>query len=287
MRPEATVHSKPLVVASFFPLYDFARQIGGTNIEVRCLVPPGGDPHEAEPSPSAAASVAQADLVLLLGLGMDGWAQKLSTAEHKPGIVTLASDFPIHKMGKAALSEFSKDANPDEIDPHVWMDPVLAQKLAQRITDELVKLVPGQGEEIAARGRTFIAELQKLDKDYAETCGKFPNRQVVTFHGAYSYLFARYHLEVVGVIEEFPGDEPSAEYLRKLVDVMRALKVKEVFAEPQLSDRPAQVIATELGGHVEELDPCETILPAAPEATYLQRQRKNLDTLRKALGAPQ
>jgi len=277
---------KPLVVASFFPLYDFARQIGGTNVEVRCLVPPGGDPHSAEPSPSAAESVAKADLVLLLGLGMDGWVEKLSSAEHKTGLVTLAADFPIHKMGKAALSEFSKDANPDEIDPHVWLDPVLARKLAQRITDELVKLAPVHREEIAARGQAFLAELQKLDGEYAETCAKFPNRQVVTFHGAYSYLFARYHLEVVGVIEEFPGDEPSAEYLRKLVDVMRALKVKVIFAEPQLSDRPAQVIAMELGGHVEQLDPCETILPAAPESTYLERQRRNLDTLRKALGGP-
>ena len=282
---EAAVNSKPLVVASFFPLYDFARQIGGTNVEVRCLVPPGGDPHSAEPSPSAAESVAKADLVLLLGLGMDGWVQKLSTAEHKTGIVTLAADFPIHKMGKAALSEFSKEANPDEIDPHVWMDPVLAQKLAQRITDELVKLAPGHREEIAARGQAFLAELQKLDAEFAETCAKFPNRQVVTFHGAYSYLFARYHLEVAGVIEEFPGDEPSAEYLRKLVDVMRELKVKVIFTEPQLSDRPAQVIAMELGGRVEQLDPCETILPAAPEAGYLDRQRRNLDTLRKALGA--
>ncbi len=283
---EAAVNSKPLVVASFFPLYDFARQIGGTNVEVRCLVPPGGDPHSAEPSPSAAQSVAKADLVLLLGLGMDGWVQKLSTAEHKTGIVTLAADFPIHKMGQAALSQFSKEANRDEIDPHVWMDPVLAQRLAQRIADELVKLAPGHGEETTARGRAFLAELQKLDAEFAETCAKFPNRRVVTFHGAFSYLFARYHLETVGVIEQFPGDEPSAAYLRRLVDLMRELKVKIIFAEPQLPDRPAQVIAQELGGRVERLDPCETILPDAPQATYLDRQQRNLDTLRQALGAP-
>ena len=280
------VKAKPLVVTSFFPLYDFARQIGGTNVEVVCLVPPGGDPHEAEPTPSAAKSVSKADLVLLLGLGMDGWVEKLSTAEHKSGIVTLAADFPIHKMGKAALSEFSKDANPDEIDPHVWMDPVLAQTLAQRITDQLEKLAPEHRDEIEARGKAFIAELQNLDKEYAAACAKFPNRSVVTFHGAYSYLFARYHLQVAGVIEEFPGDEPSAEYLRKLVDVMRDLKVKVIFAEPQLSDRPAQVIAKELGGHVEQLDPCETILPDAPEATYLERQRKNIRALESALSNP-
>lgn len=278
-----TATGRPLVVASFFPLYDFARQIGGTNVEVRCLVPPGGDPHAAEPNPSAAEAVTKADLVLLLGLGMDGWVEKLSSADHKTGVVTLAADFPVHKMGKAALAEFSPEASPDEIDPHVWMDPVLAQTLAQRITDQLVKLVPDHRDEITARGKAFLAELQKLDGEYAAACAPFPNRQVVTFHGAYSYLFARYHLTVAGVIEEYPGDEPSAEYLRKLVDVMRLLKVKVIFAEPQLSDRPAQVIAQELGGRVETLDPCETILPDAPDATYLERQRKNIKALASAL----
>jgi zinc transport system substrate-binding protein len=189
-------------------------------------------------------------------------------------------------MGKAALSEFAKDANPDEIDPHVWMDPVLAQTLAQRITDQLAKLAPDHRDEIEARGKAFLAELQSLDKEFAAACAKFPNRPVVTFHGAYSYLFARYHLQVAGVIEEFPGDEPSAEYLRKLVDVMRELKVKVIFAEPQLSDSAAQVIAKELGGHVEQLDPCETILPGAPEATYLERQRNNIRVLERALSNP-
>ena len=282
-RKEAA-RQKPLVVTSFFPLYDFARQIGGTNVEVRCLVPPGGDPHAAEPTPSSGELVAQADLVLLLGLGMDGWVKKLSAAEKKTGIVTIAADFPVHRMGNAVFAELSKEApNPDEIDPHVWLDPVLAQKLVQRITEELVKLAPAHRAEFEARSRFCLGELKGLDQEYSAACDKLQDRRVVTFHGAFSYLFARYHLETVGVIEPFPGDEPSAAYLRQLVDLMRKLRVKVIFAEPQLPDRPAQVIASELGGRVERLDPCETILPDAPEATYLERQRKNLNALRDAL----
>lgn len=281
------VRQKPLVVASFFPLYDFARQIGGTNVEVRCLVPPGSDPHAAEPSPSAAKSVAQADLVLLLGLGMDGWVGKLSSTEHKAHKVTLSDGLPLRRMGRAALAEFSKNA-PDaaEIDPHLWLDPVLAQTLVQRIADELVKLAPEHRAELEARGQAYLAELQKLDQDYAGACAKLPNRRVVTFHGAFGYLFARYNLEMAGVIEQFPGDEPSAGYLRRLVDLIRELKIKVIFAEPQLPDRPAQVIAREIGGRVERLDPCETVLPNAPQATYLERQRKNLETLQAVLSAP-
>lgn len=278
---------KPLVVTSFFPLYDFARQIGGTNVEVVCLVPPGGDPHAAEATPAAAKSVSQADLVLLLGLGMDGWVEKLAASEHKSCLAVINEGLPVRHMGKAALAEFSKDApDPGEVDPHVWLDPVLAQTLAQRITDQLVKLVPGHAAEIRTRGNAFLDDLKKLDGEYAAACAKLPNRRVITFHGAFGYLFSRYHLEMAGVIEQFPGNEPSAEYLRKLVDVIQESKVKVIFAEPQLPDRPAQVIAREIGGRLERLDPCETILSDAPESTYLERQRKNLATLHAALSAP-
>ncbi len=286
-RSQETPGHKPLVVASFFPLDDFAREIGGTNVEVRCLVPPGGDPHEAEPTPSSARAVVQSDLVLLLGLGMDRWVEKLAATEGKTRVATINDGLPLRRFGKAALTEFSgaaPDAN--EIDPHVWLDPVLAQTLARRITAQLVKLVPQHQAEIETRGASFIGELQKLDRDFSNTCAHLPNRRVATFHGAFGYLFARYHLETAGVIEQFPGNEPSAAYLRQLVDLMRTAKVKVIFAEPQLPDRPAQVIAQEIGGRVERLDPCETILPDAPQATYLERQRKNLETLRAVLSGP-
>lgn len=286
-RRQETPAAKPLVVASFFPLYDFARQIGGTNVEVRCLVPPGDDPHEAKPTPSSAQAVVQSDLVLLLGLGMDGWVEKLATTEGKTRLVTINEGLPLRHMGKAALADITGAApDPSEIDPHVWLDPVLAQTLAQHITVQLAKLVPKHRDEIEARGAAFIGELQKLDRDFSNSCAQLPNRRVVTFHGAFGYLFSRYHLEMAGVIEEFPGNEPSAAYLRQLVDLMRTLKVKVIFAEPQLPERPAQVIAQEIGGRVEKLDPCETILPDAPQATYLERQRKNLETLRTVLSAP-
>ena len=83
-KPEVT-DGRPLVVASFFPLYDFARVLAGTNFQIVCLVPPGGDPHAMEASPSAARTVERAHLVLLLGLGMDGWLEKLAAGEQESG----------------------------------------------------------------------------------------------------------------------------------------------------------------------------------------------------------
>ena len=285
----AAPSKKPLlVVASFFPLYDFARQVGGPDFQVKCLVPPGTDPHEIEATPDAARFVANADLVLLLGLGMDGWVEKLAAAERKSHLVHLGEGLPTHRMGKALLSELANEStrvNPEEIDPHVWLDPVLAQEIVKRIATALAAVAPECRIAIEARRDAYLGELRKLDQEYKDAAAQFKQREVVTFHGAFGYLFSRYGLKVAGVIEEFPGKEPSAAYLRALVDAMRQLKQRVIFAEPELSDRAAKIIAQEVGGRVERLDPCETILSEDPNATYLERQHHNIQVLRDALGS--
>ena len=278
----------PLVVASFFPLYDFARQVGGADFQVKCLVPPGADPHEIEATPNAARDVADADLVLLLGLGMDGWVEKLAVADHKSHVAHLGEGLASHKMGQGLLSELADEStrvNPEEIDPHVWLDPVLAQEIVKRIATALAAVAPECRIAIEARRDAYLGELRKLDQEYKDAAAQFKQREVVTFHGAFGYLFSRYGLKVAGVIEEFPGKEPSAAYLRALVDAMRQLKQRVIFAEPELSDRAAKIIAQEVGGRVERLDPCETILSEDPNATYLERQRHNIQVLRDALGS--
>lgn len=285
--------TQPRIVASFFPLYDFARALGGTNFDVVCLTPPGGDPHGMDASPQLARTVAEADLVLVLGLGLDGWLEKLASSERTARVLSVSRGIAPKRVGRAALAEFTESAHghshassADEVDPHVWLDPVLAQQMVTRLAEEMAEMAPQHRTAVLARRDAYLTELRALHDDFTAKLADVKRRQVVTFHGAFAYLFARYQLETVGVIELFPGDEPGAAYLRRLVDLMRQLKMKVIFAEPQLPDRPAQVIAKEIGGRVERLDPCETILADAPEATYLERQRKNLATLRAVLLEP-
>jgi len=287
---------RPLVVTSFFPLFDFARTLGGTNFNVVCLTPPGGDPHAMDASPRAAQTVASAQLVLLLGLGMDGWVEKLAASERRTRVTVASLGIAPRRVGKATLGGSTEHAHgahghshehdENEVDPHVWLDPVLAQQIVQRIASEMAEIAPQHREAVFSRRDALIGELQKLDQEFTAKLADVKRRELVTFHGAFAYLFARYRLETVGVIELFPGDEPSAAYLRQLVDLMRRLKMKVIFAEPQLPDRLAQVIAKDIGSRVERLDPCETILPEAPQATYFERQRLNLETLRRVLTEP-
>lgn len=279
---------RPLVVASFFPLYDFARMLAGEEIEVKCLVPAGGDPHSGEASPSTAREVAGADLVLLLGLGMDGWVAKLAGAEGKrtavvsEGIGTRPDAVPT--FGAELEAGQGTSSHPaGEADPHIWLDPVLAKEIVVRIAAGMVEAFPAKAESIRRRQEGVIQELDRLDGEFRAASAGFARRQVVTFHGAFSYLFARYQLETAGVIEQFPGDEPSPAYLARLAGLMRRLEMKVIFAEPQLPDRAARTLSQEIGGSIERLDPCETILVDAPAATYFDRQRANLKVLTAVL----
>ncbi len=277
----------PLIVTSFFPLYDLVRQIVPDDCEVRCLVQPGGDPHGIEPTPDMARIVDQARIVVMLGLGMDGWLAKLTGGDASGKVLVANFGLADRRVGTGALAEFS-DAAPDptEIDPHLWLDPVLASRMVASLSHSLAERLPSHRKAIEARTEGLLLDLNRLDGEFRAGLADLPRRQVVTFHGAYGYLFARYRLETAGVVEPFPGDEPSAAYLRKLVDLMRRLGLKVIFAEPQLPDRAAQVIASEIDGRVERLDPCETILPEDPTATYQQRQRRNLATLIRVLRTP-
>lgn len=284
------------IVASFFPLYDFARVLGGEDFDVACLTPPGGDPHAMDASPQVARTLADAQLALLLGFGMDGWVEKLAASESQVRVVFASRGLEPMPVGEASLAGFAKDEHdtPDydhshdlnEADPHVWLDPLLAQHLVRQIAEAMAALSPEHREAVFARRDAFLRELVMLDEAFSDRLADVKRREVVTFHGAFAYLFARYRLKTVGVVEQFPGDEPSAAYLRELVDLMRQLKMNVIFAEPQLSDRPAQVIAREIDGRVERLDPCETILFDHPSATYLERQRANLEVLSRVLAEP-
>ncbi len=296
-RRTESVPGTPVVIASFYPLYDFARHLCGTNIVVVCLVPPGADPHGVEATPTMVKEIAQADAVVMLGLGMDVWLDRIARNASRAKRIVVTDGMSTRPMGEAALADFAADHAHDhrphdhehhgaeDIDPHVWLDPVRAVQIVKRLSAELQAIYPAHATVIAANAKRLGTELQQLDADFTAATASLTRRDIVTFHGAFGYLFDRYGLKAVGVVELFPGDQPSAGYLRALVDLMNKAGLKTIFAEPQLPDAPARIIAQEIGGRIERLDPCETILPDAPETTYIERQRKNLDTLRRVLGS--
>jgi len=259
------------VAVSIPPLADMARQIGGDRVSVVTLVPPGASVHTYEPTPRQVQFISTAHLLILNGVNLEFWAPKVIDAANNPRLRVIYT-----AQGLTLLEQASEEGG----NPHVWLDPINAIYQAKRISDALVEVDPehqGVYRENAAR---YIAELQALDEEIRRETATWTHRRFVAFHSAWVYFAQRYGLEQVAAIEEFPGKEPSPEYLARVVDMVRELNVPVVFAEPQLPLRAAEAVAAEAKVKVITLDP---LGGTAGRETYIDLMRYNLAQMAKGL----
>src|SRR5919201_1435121 len=206
------------VVASFYPLAYAAEQIGGPDVDVENLTPPGAEPHDLEVSPQDVADLRSADLVLLLGRGFQ---PQLEDAAGDGGNVVRLLDTP-------GLDVREND------DPHVWLDPVRYAKVVARIGR-----APGRP---TAAGR-LEQRLRDLDGEYRAGLAHCQRREIVTSHEAFGYLAERYGLEQVAITGLSPEAEPAPRDLQHVVDLVRKTHATTVFFETLVSPRIANTVA--------------------------------------------
>jgi ABC-type Zn uptake system ZnuABC Zn-binding protein ZnuA len=236
------------VVATIFPLTDMVRQVGKDEVAVATLLPGGANPHTFEPTPAQVRAVANARVFVCVGAGLDSWATKLLAARSGPIIVVTVTDgLPL--LG----TQHGHDA--DGGDPHVWVDPVLMRDHAvPAITAALSQADPEHRAAFEAAAAAFQSALSQLDVDIRTTLSPLPNRNYVAFHSAWRYFARRYDLHEIGVVEAFPGKEPSAREIAAVVEGARAARVHALVVEPQYNARTAQQIAAEFDGRTVLVD---------------------------------
>jgi zinc transport system substrate-binding protein len=162
--------------------------------------------------------------------------------------------------------------------PHLWMDPVRAAQMVARLLPALEEIAPAQKTGIEQRGRAYQTELRALGEELARACRPYAGRRIITMHNAYDYFLERCGLATGRVITPFPGKEPSAAYLERLVRWARQGKVRVIFTEPVFSPKTAEVLADEIGGKVLVLDDLGN--PEDLErSTYVRLIRWNLTQL--------
>ncbi len=259
------------VAASIPPLADMAREIGGDQVTVMSLVPPGSSVHTYEPTPRQVQFVATAHVLVLNGVNLEFWAPRVIEAANNPNlqVVYTAEGLP--------LLERSGEGGGN---PHVWLDPSDAMHQAERIRDALIAADPEHRAIYEANAMRYLGELTSLDAEIRGQTATWSHRQFVAFHSAWVYFAQRYNLEQVAVIEEFPGKEPSPEYLAHVVQEIRQLGVPVVFAEPQLPPKAAETVAQEAGVKVIILDPLGGV---AGRNTYVDLMRSNVAEMAKGL----
>ena len=262
---------KPLVVASFYPMYEFARQVAGDRARVVSLVPAGAEPHDWEPSPQDMAEVRRARLFVYNGAGFEPWADKVKSEVDDTNTAAVSASAGIPLVGG---------------DPHVWLDPTLARSEVEAIRAALTRLDPGGAEVYAAQAKAFAAKLDALDERFAAGLRDCARRDVVVSHAAFGYLTRRYRLEQVPVMGLAPESEPSPAALAAIVRRARQRKVEAVFFETLVNRRLADTLAREVGARTLLLNPIEGLTreEAAAGKGYLDLMAANLASLREGLG---
>jgi len=268
---------KPLVVASFFPIYDFARRVAAERAQVISLVPPGVHGHDWEPSPQDVAQVRRARLFVYNGAGFEPWADKLIKEAAGPSTVVVAAS--------AGLT-ITRPGGDGELDPHVWLDPVLAKGEVDAIRAALERGDP-QGKSVyEANAAAYGAKLSALDSRFDTGLRDCARRELVVSHAAFGYLTRRYRLEQIAMTGLAPQAEPSPAALAAIVRTARERKVTAIFLEPLVSPKLAEMLARELGVRLLTLDPVEGVTKkeAAEGTGYIELMMRNLESLREGLG---
>ncbi len=279
-----TDSDKLKVVATIFPLADFVKNVGGDRVEVVTLMSAGDSPHTWEPSPEQVKTIADARLIVINGAGLEFWIAKVVEAAASPDLVTVdTSIFPGIEGSLLTADEdgHGVDDSQHGINPHIWLDPVLAQKQVEAIAQALVMADPENKDRYLENAAAYVAELKALDDEIKDTTESFSIRQFIAFHPAWTYFANRYGLVEAAVIEESPGQDSSA-HKKEVIDLARALNIKAIFAEPQFNSEAAQSIADEVGAEVLFLDPIGD--PELSERdSYIKLMRYNVDQMRLAM----
>jgi ABC-type Zn uptake system ZnuABC Zn-binding protein ZnuA len=283
--------NKPLrVLTSTYPMYLFTRSVtaGSETVAVEPMLPGNmGCPHDYVLTPQDMQKIARADVFVVNGLGLEEFLG--SPVSHaNPKIRLLDTSKGITNVTKLTPEEGGEAGDEHhhhhgDINPHLFASPRMAAKIVRNIAAELSKLDPAGAELYAKNADACAARLDKLADEFGAAGKTFASRKIVTEHAVFDYLARDSALEIVAVVEEDPGQEPSAAQMLDIVKRIKAGGAAAVFTEPQYPAKVAETIAKEAGVPVASIDPVASGRDDAPLNYYEQTMRKNLDVLKRVL----
>lgn len=269
------------VTASFYPLAFFASEIGGEYADVQTVTPANVEPHDYDPTAQDIIRLHTSDVVIINGGGFEPWSDALLSDLSEETVVVTVSD------GLATLQheEDGKSAK----DPHVWLSPVLAKEIAQKIGSAFETADQQHAEYYAARTEDLAERLDLLHAEFQASLSSCQHDTIVTSHAAFGYLADAYGLRQISVTGISPESEPSAEELRGIADFARANNVEYIFFESLVSPKLSQTIANEVGAKTLVLNPLEGLTQEqeAEGNNYFTEMRRNVENLKIALVCPQ
>lgn len=275
------------VATTVAPISSIVRNVGGTRIDLKGIVPDGTNSHTFEPAPSDARTLAGADLVIVNGLALEEPTIGLAEANLKPGA-------EIFSLGDKTIAEsewafdFSFPEGGGDPNPHLWVNPPYALRYAELTAAKLAERDPANADYYAANLDRYRATLERLDAGIAEAVRTVPeaNRKLLTYHDSYAYFARRYGMEVIGAAQPSDFSEPSPREVAGLIDQVRAEGVPAVFGSEVFPSDVLARIADEAGAsYVDALrDDDPPGEPGEAGHTYVGMMLRNMELMIPALG---
>jgi|WetSurMetagenome_2_1015567.scaffolds.fasta_scaffold11817_3 zinc transport system substrate-binding protein len=284
------------VVASFYPLYYFAAEIGGDKAEVINLTTAGIEPHDFEPTAQDIIKIQKSRLLILNGMGLESWGKNIKDIiDPKKTSIILAS-FGIIDGGVCSINIAKYYPLPltnqqlnnlcqNQMDPHIWIAPFMAENIVKNILDGFVKIDPANAEYYQANAESLKNKLTALDSQYQTGLSNCQIKTFITSHNAFGYLAQIYDLKQIAIAGLTPDAEPSPAQLADIVKQAKADNTKYIFFESLDSPKLAQTVAAEIGAQTLPLNPLEglTSEEIAQGKNYFTVEQNNLTNLQTAL----
>jgi zinc/manganese transport system substrate-binding protein len=271
------------VVASFSILRDWVRNVGGDHVEVSALVGPGGDAHVYAPTPSDARIVGAAKLIVVNGLGFEGWMDRLVQASAAQAPVIIASAGVVPRQA-GELDGFRNAVG--GIDPHAWQSIRNARIYVANIRDGLIRVDPQGRVGYEANAVAYLRELDRVDTEIRRSIATVPpaRRKVITTHEAFGYFADDYGVAFIAAQGVSTETDASARDIARIIRLIREQNIPALFFENAMDPRLLRRIAAETGARIGGTLFADALtVTAGPAATYVNMMRHNVHEIVEAL----
>ncbi|GGA47129.1 metal ABC transporter solute-binding protein, Zn/Mn family [Okeania sp. KiyG1] len=270
------------IVATFLPIYMFTKGVTGESGKVELLIPAGADPHDYQATPENARSIAEADVLVKNGLGLEEFLEKLVDATGNSQLQEIDASQNIEPLEEEDKDHDDHDHDHhhghhhEEGNPHVWLDPVLAQQQVKNIRDGLIQADSANEATYRANADIYLRKLQELHQEFQSRLSPFQGCKFIAFHDAYPYLAQRYNLQQMAVVE-LPEDNITPRDVQIVIKAAEEYQVKGLLAETGFNDNRMQQIAKDIRLPIKKLDP--VISGSLDPEYYFTAMRNNIKTL--------
>jgi zinc transport system substrate-binding protein len=273
------------IVASVFPLMEFARAVAGERGEASLLLPPGAEAHTWQPRPSDIIRLSSARLFIFIGLNMEPWLNDFLKSVKNPQLKLLEAG-----QGISLLESEAQDAHHEHgqmiPDPHVWLDFEHDQVIVERIAEILSEIEPKSSSIFKKNALVYKDKLQSLDQKFREGLRNCLHRTfIIGGHSAFGYLARRYDLDQVSLYGLNPDSGPTPKMMAEAVETARKLEIKVIFFEVRIGNKLAKTLAKEIGAKLLVLNPGANLTKAELKSgkTFFDIMEKNLENLKNGL----